>query len=232
MNYYENVTVIIPALNEEKSIAKVLDAIPDWVNEIIVTDNASKDETAKIASAKGARVITEKFKGYGDACYRGIEQARFARIIVFLDADFSDYPEKMSLLVDPIVEGKAHMVIGSRTLGLAQKGSLTPQQYWGNKLACFLIGLIWGKQYTDLGPFRAVSAEALHQLNMRDRGYGWTVEMQIRAIQEGLDVMEVPVNYRKRIGKSKISGTITGTLMAGTIIIKTIFSAAMFGKSR
>ena len=225
----KNISVVIPALNEEHSIGKVIAAIPSWVNQIVVADNESTDATAEVAVSAGATVITESMKGYGEACFRGIENAHDAAIIVFLDADFSDHPEEMALLVDPIIEGKAQLVIGSRTLGVAQNGSLTPQQYFGNAFACFLIKMIWGKTYTDLGPFRAISASALHKIKMRDRGFGWTVEMQIRAIQEGMTVQEVPVSYRKRIGKSKISGTIKGTFMAGTIIIKTILSSALSG---
>lgn len=221
------VTVIIPALNEAQSIAKVISAIPDWVDDILVVDNGSTDATIQMAANAGATVMTEQQKGYGAACYLGVENTQNADIIVFIDADYSDHAEEMNSLVDPITDDRAHMVIGSRKLGRAQRGALTPQQRFGNGLACFLIKLFWGKSYTDLGPFRAISSSALRQINMQDRGFGWTVEMQIRAIQEDMTVLEVPVRYRKRIGKSKISGTVKGTVMAGTIILKTIFVAVL-----
>ena len=231
MRNEKTVAVIIPAFNEEKSIAKVISAIPEWVDDVLVVDNGSTDATIQKAEDAGATVITEPQKGYGAACYRGIEKMQGADIIVFLDADYSDYPEEMHRLVDPITEGRVQMVIGSRALGKAERGSLTPQQRYGNALACFLIKLFWAKSYTDLGPFRAISSTALRQINMQDRGFGWTVEMQIRAIQEDMNVLEVPVPYRKRIGKSKISGTVRGTIMAGTVILKTIFVAALKKKN-
>ena len=231
MRNQKTVAVIIPAFNEEQSIAKVISAIPEWVDDVLVVDNGSTDQTIQRAEHAGAKVISEPQKGYGAACYRGIEEMQNADIIVFLDADFSDHPDKMYLLVDPITEGRVQIVIGSRTLGKVERGALTPQQRYGNGLACFLIKLFWGKSYTDLGPFRAISSTALRQINMQDRGFGWTVEMQIRAIQEGMNVLEVPVPYRKRIGKSKISGTVKGTIMAGTVILKTIFVAALKKKN-
>lgn len=231
MRNQKTVAVIIPAFNEEQSIAKVISAIPKWVDDVLVVDNGSTDQTIQRAEHAGAKVISEPQKGYGAACYRGIEEMQNADIIVFLDADFSDHPDKMYLLVDPITEGRVQIVIGSRTLGKVERGALTPQQRYGNGLACFLIKLFWGKSYTDLGPFRAISSTALRQINMQDRGFGWTVEMQIRAIQEGMNVLEVPVPYRKRIGKSKISGTVKGTIMAGTVILKTIFVAALKKKN-
>lgn len=231
MRNNKTVAVIIPAFNEEQSIAKVISAIPNWVDDVLVVDNGSTDQTIQMAADTRANVITERQKGYGAACYRGVEQIHEADIIVFLDADFSDYPEEMHLLVDPIAEDKAQMVIGSRTLGKAERGALTPQQRYGNALACFLIKLFWGKSHTDLGPFRAILSTALRQIDMQDRGFGWTVEMQIRAIQEGMDVLEAPVGYRKRIGKSKISGTVTGVIMAGTVIIKTILVATLIKKN-
>ena len=230
MRNKKTVAVIIPAFNEEQSIAKVISAIPSWVDDVLVVDNGSTDQTIQMARHTRAKVITEQQKGYGAACYRGIEEMQAADIIVFLDGDFSDYPEEMHSLVDPITEDQVQMVIGSRALGEVEPGALTPQQRYGNALACFLIKLFWGKRHTDLGPFRAISSAALRQIDMQDRGFGWTVEMQIRAIQEGMNVLEVPVRYRKRIGKSKISGTITGVIMAGTVIIKTIFVAALTKK--
>ena len=231
MRNEKTVAVIIPAFNEEQSIAKVIGAIPEWVDDVLVVDNGSTDATIQKAEHAGATVITEPQKGYGAACYRGIEKMQGADIIVFLDADYSDHPEDMHRLVDPITEGCVQMVIGSRALGKVERGALTPQQRYGNALACFLIKLFWGKSYTDLGPFRAISSKALRQVNMQDRGFGWTVEMQIRAIQEDMNVLEVPVPYRKRIGKSKISGTVRGTIMAGTVILKTIFVAALKKKN-
>lgn len=231
MRNQKMVAVIIPAFNEEQSIAKVISAIPEWVDDVLVVDNGSTDATIQKAEHAGATVITEPQKGYGAACYRGIEKMQDADIIVFLDADYSDHPEEMHRLVDPIAEGRVQLVIGSRTLGKVERGALTPQQRYGNALACFLIKLFWAKSYTDLGPFRAISSKALRQINMQDRGFGWTVEMQIRAIQEELNVLEVPVPYRKRIGKSKISGTVKGTVMAGTVILKTIFVAALKKKN-
>jgi len=226
------VGVVIPALNEEKSIGKVVASVPDWVDDIVVVDNGSTDATAEIAANCGASVVAENEAGYGAACHRGIAHIDDADIIVFVDGDLSDYPEEMHLLVEPIADGHAQLVIGSRTLGTAQRGSLTPQQRFGNAFACFLIHRIWGKKYSDLGPFRAIAVDALKQINMRDRGYGWTVEMQVRAVQEGMAVMEVPVRYRKRIGKSKISGTVKGTVLAGFTIISTIVTAALSGPGR
>lgn len=226
------VGVVIPALNEEQSIGKVVASIPDWVDDIVVVDNGSTDATAEVAANCGASVVAENEAGYGAACQRGIAHIGNADIIIFVDGDLSDYPEEVHLLVEPIADGHAELVIGTRTLGTAQRGSLTPQQRFGNAFACFLIHRIWGKKYSDLGPFRAIAADALKQINMRDRGYGWTVEMQVRAVQEGMAVVEVPVRYRKRIGKSKISGTVRGTVLAGFTIISTIVTAAFSGPGR
>ncbi len=224
-----NVTTIIPALNEEASIGKVIAAIPDWVNEIIVVDNGSGDNTAQVARAAGAKVVSEPRRGYGQACQRGLAQVTASDVIVFLDADYSDYPAEMNLLVEPILSGQADMVVGSRTLLGNPRDSLTPQQRAGNLLACALIHLIWRTPYTDLGPFRAISRSALELLDLRDRGFGWTVEMQVKASQQKLRVREVPVSYRRRIGQSKISGTLKGTILAGTKIIYVIL-AAMIGQ--
>lgn len=229
------VAVIIPALNEKGSIGKVLDAIPDWVDLTVVVDNGSEDGTAEVAVRHGANVVAESARGYGAACLKGIaslEEFGAPDIVVFLDADYSDYPEEMERLADPILEGRADMVIGSRSLGRAEPGALTPQQRFGNWLATFLLRLIWGARYTDLGPFRAISYAALGMLDMQDRNYGWTVEMQIRGARRGLRGIEVPVSYRKRIGVSKISGTVRGVLAAGSKILSTIFvhaAASLFG---
>lgn len=220
-----HITTIIPALNEEASIGKVIAAIPDWVNEIIVVDNGSSDNTAQVARETGATVISEPRRGYGQACQRGLAHVEASDVIVFLDADYSDYPDEMDLLVEPILSGQADMVVGSRTLLGNPCDSLTPQQRAGNRFACALIHLIWRTRYTDLGPFRAISRSALELLDLRDRDFGWTVEMQVKASQRKLCVREVPVSYRRRIGQSKISGTLKGTVLAGTKIIYVILTA-------
>lgn len=226
------IAVIIPALNEEQSIGRVVSALPRWVDDVIVVDNGSTDRTAEIARAHGARVVGEPVRGYGMACLSGIAALEDPDIVVFMDGDFSDDPEDMSLLVDPIISGEADLVIGSRTRGQREPGSLTPQARFGNWLACVLIRLFWNITYTDLGPFRAIRASRLKRLGMRDRDYGWTVEMQIKAAREGLRVREVPVSYRRRIGESKVSGTLKGALAAGVKILSTIFLAAVDSRSR
>ena len=222
------VDVIIPAFNEELSIHKVLLDIPkDLVREIVVVNNNSTDNTRKVAEEHGARVVDETSKGYGYACLKGIEyltaKTEKPDIVVFLDADYSDYPDQLNCLVDPIKLKEKDLVIGSRVLGIAEKNSLTIQQRFGNWLATRLIHLFYGFRYTDLGPFRAIDFNKLLDLEMNDTTYGWTVEMQLKAIKNKLRIMEVPVNYRKRIGVSKISGTIKGTLLAGYKILSTIF---------
>jgi glycosyltransferase involved in cell wall biosynthesis len=221
------VAVIIPMLNEEQSISKVILAIPRWVDDIIVVDNGSTDRSAEVALAHGARVVQEPRRGYGSACLAGIDALRDPDVVVFLDGDLSDYPEEMATLVDPIANGKSDMVIGSRVLGQREPGALAPQAQFGNWLACRLIRLFWKVRYTDLGPFRAVRYPMLKSLCMRDRDYGWTVEMQVKAARDGIKVLEVPVSYRRRIGKSKISGTVKGALGAGVKILFTIFLAAI-----
>jgi rSAM/selenodomain-associated transferase 2/rSAM/selenodomain-associated transferase 1 len=221
------ISVIIPALNEEESIGRVLSAIPDWVDEVVVVDNGSTDSTPFVARRSGAKVIFEPRRGYGSACLTGIGALEETDIVVFLDGDFSDRPEEMPRLVDPIAAREADMVIGSRMLGNREPGALTPQAIFGNRLACTLIRLFWNVEHTDLGPFRAIDYNALERLRMRDPDYGWTVEMQIRAAAEGLRVIEVPVSYGKRIGRSKVSGTFRGVLGAGTKILSTIFLSAL-----
>ncbi len=218
-----NIAVVIPALNEAASIGKVIADIPDWVDDIVVADNGSDDGTGEAAQENGARVVVEPERGYGAACLAGIAALDDPDIVVFLDADYSDHPEETDRLVDPILEGRADLAIGSRALGNVEPGALTIQQRFGNWLATRLVRLFWKAKYTDLGPFRAIRFESLKALGMRDRNYGWTVEMQIRAARIGLIGIEVPVSYRKRIGKSKISGTVKGVFSAGYKILATIF---------
>jgi glycosyltransferase involved in cell wall biosynthesis len=196
----------------------------DLVDEVIVIDNASTDETADNASAAGATVVRETRKGYGFACLAGIEAARSRRpdVIVFLDGDYSDHPDELPLLLAPIRNGEADLVIGSRMTGHREPGAMLPQALAGNRLACALMRLIWGARFTDLGPFRAIRFEALEALEMQDETYGWTIEMQIKAVRAGLRCTEVPVSYRRRIGVSKITGTVSGTLKASWKILWTI----------
>lgn len=219
--------VVIPAFNEASAIAKVLGEIPDWADHIVVADNGSRDATADIARSCGADVVFEPESGYGAACLAGIDRVKHYDVIVFLDGDYSDFPGQMDRLVDPIVTGTADLVIGSRRLGRAAAGALTPQQRFGNWLACRMIKLFWGVTYTDLGPFRAIRTSALRDIGMQDRAFGWTVEMQLKAIQHDLTVQEVPTDYRARIGHSKISGTVRGTILAGYAILGTIFRTAL-----
>ncbi len=221
------VAVIIPAFNEADAIGKVIRDIPDFADTIIVADNNSTDDTATIAARLGAVVVGEPEAGYGAACLKGISAAGDHQILVFMDGDYADRGHDMESLIEPIATGTADLVIGSRTLGRSERGALTPQQRWGNWLACTLIRLFWGKQYTDLGPYRAISAPALERISMQDRAFGWTVEMQLKAILFSLRTVEVPVSYHKRIGVSKISGTVRGTLLAGRAILGTIFSTAV-----
>jgi glycosyltransferase involved in cell wall biosynthesis len=227
-----NIAVVIPAFNEARAIASVVRAIPAWVDRIVVADNASTDATGALAAEAGAHVVREEEPGYGAACLAGIRSAHDADLVVFVDGDYSDHPEDMADLVDPILEGRAEMVIGSRALGAREPGALTPQQILGHWLATRLIRLIWGARYTDLGPFRAIRRTALDRLGMADRNYGWTVEMQIRAAEAGLKTLEVPVRYRRRIGVSKVSGTLKGTVMAGTKILYVIGRHAVRGRRR
>ena len=226
---FENarIAVVIPALNEEASIGQVIEAIPDWVDDIVVADNGSTDRTAAVATSAGARVVDEPRKGYGQACLTALAALHACEIVVFVDGDLSDYPEQMDRLVTPIARNEADMVIGSRVRGRRERGALTPQARFGNWLSCRLIRLFWNVTYTDLGPFRAIRMSCLQRLRMQDRDYGWTVEMQVKAAQVGLRAIEVPVDYRKRIGQSKVSGTIKGVVSAGTKILGTILLAAI-----
>ncbi|MBK9640090.1 MAG: glycosyltransferase family 2 protein [Saprospiraceae bacterium] len=224
------IDVITPALNEEKAIASVIKDVPsNLVRYFIVCDNGSKDRTIEIARSLGAVVVSEPERGYGAACLKGIEflnnlpVTEQPDIVVFIDADYSDYPEEIPELIRPILENKADLVIGSRVLGNAERGSLNFVQRFGNALATLLIRCIYGYQFTDLGPFRAIKFKTLQTLGMKDRNYGWTVEMQIRAAKLKIRATEVPVNYKNRIGKSKVSGTVKGSILAGYKIIYTIF---------
>ena len=218
------ISVIIPVFNEQDAIEKVIGDIPDHLpTEIIVVDNGSTDQTAKLAAAMGARIVRENRRGYGSACLAGIAATNDPDIVVFLDGDYSDHPNEMPDLIAPILENRADLVIGSRTLGNSEPGALMIQARFGNRLATSLIKILFGVSYTDLGPFRAIRYLALLDLNMRDKTFGWTVEMQVKAAKQALKIQEVPVSYRKRIGVSKITGTLKGTLKAGWKILFTIF---------
>ena len=218
------ISVIIPVFNEQDAIEKVIGDIPSHLpTEIIVVDNGSTDQTAKLAAAMGARIVRENRRGYGSACLAGIAATNDPDIVVFLDGDYSDHPNEMPDLIAPILENRADLVIGSRVLGNSEPGALMIQARFGNRLATSLIKILFGVSYTDLGPFRAIRYRALMDLNMRDKTFGWTVEMQVKAAKQALKIQEVPVSYRKRIGVSKITGTIEGTLKAGWKILFTIF---------
>ena len=216
---YSGVVVVIPALNEEASLPLVLGDIPP-VGAVLVVDNGCSDRTAEVAREGGAEVVFEPRRGYGSACQAGIRRARQlgAEVLVILDADHSDHADELPLLVDPILRGEADMVLGDRTR-LAEPGSLFPQQRYGNLLATALIKRVTGHAYADMGPFRAVRMSAVDAMALEDLNYGWNVEMQIKVIRHGLRVREVPVHYRPRVGVSKISGTVKGTLRAGAKIL-------------
>ncbi len=225
------IDVIIPAFNEENSVGKVVHALPkELVREVIVVNNNSNDRTEEMARNAGATVLRESEQGYGAACLKGMEyiarkkQEDQPDIVAFIDADYSDYPEELSLLIDKIEEGY-DMVIGSRALGEQEKGSMMPHQQFGNWLATRLIRILYGVRFTDLGPFRAIRYSRLLELEMADRNYGWTVEMQVKAARKKLKCTEIAVRYRKRIGKSKVTGTIKGSVGAGYKILYTIFKS-------
>ncbi|CAN5627484.1 glycosyltransferase family 2 protein [soil metagenome] len=224
------VSVVIPALNEENPIANVVRAVPrELVDEVIVVDNRSTDQTAEIARAAGARVITEPQRGYGRACRAGVRAlADDCEIVVFLDGDGSDCPEVMGKLVQPITAGTHDFVIGSRTRGEREHGSMNFQQLFAGRIAGLLMRLLYGVRYTDMCPFRAIRREALDKLGMREETYGWNLEMQMRAARSGLRILEVPVNHRRRTGgESKVSGTLRGTFLAGGRILMTLARVAM-----
>ncbi|MDP5170238.1 MAG: glycosyltransferase family 2 protein [Bacteroidia bacterium] len=225
-----NIYVIIPAFNEEESITKVVKDIPaGLVREVIVCSNGSTDRTEANARAAGATVVVEPRKGYGFACLKGMahlaakQGADRPDIVVFLDGDYSDYPEQMPELIAEILNDKADLVIGSRALGNREKGSMMPQQIFGNWLATTLIKLLYRVEFSDLGPFRAITYDALLAIDMQDTTFGWTVEMQVKAAKLRLRCSEVPMMYRQRIGVSKVTGTVRGTIMAGYKILWTIF---------
>lgn len=221
------IKVIIPAYNEQDSIAKVINDIPKYVNEIIVISNNSTDNTEINAKNAGATVLKETRKGYGYACLKGMDyiskQTIKPEIIVFLDGDYSDYPEQLTALIAPILENNIDLVIGARVKELREKGAVTPQQIFGNWLATFLMKVLFKAKFTDLGPFRAIKYNKLLTLKMQDKTYGWTVEMQLKALKQNLSYTEVSMKYRNRIGVSKVSGTIKGSIFAGIKILGWIF---------
>jgi len=220
-----SVLVLIPAFNEARAIGQVIGDLPErLVDEVVVVNNASTDATERRARRAGATVVRESQQGYGAACLRGIEYAktRDPDIVVFLDGDYSDHPEEMPALVAPIANDEADFVVGSRIRGESEPGALLPQAQVGNRLACSLMRSVWGADYTDLGPFRAIRFRDLLALDMQDQTFGWTIEMQIKAMEAGLRVKEVPVSYRRGIGASKITGTLSGTVKASTKILWTI----------
>ncbi len=221
------VNVIIPALNESAAISKVIGDIPDFVQEIIVVDNGSTDTTAEMAKNAGATVLHESKKGYGRACLKGLDYLKNSDqktdIVVFLDGDYSDYPEQMSDVIAPITDNNMDFVLGSRKKNLSEKGAMQPQQRFGNWLATRLMTLFFNSKFTDLGPFRAIKYEVLNSLDMRDQTYGWTVEMQLKILKQKFTYCEIPVKYRNRIGVSKVSGTLKGTIFAGVKILSWIF---------
>ena len=223
----KRIGVVIPALDEEAAIGRVVDAVPGRVDEVIVVNNGSTDATAAVARAHGARVVDESRRGYGVACRTGIDALDDSEVVVFLDGDFSDRPEQMARLVDPIVEDRADFVLGNRVCEERHGHPMTRLQRMGNRLACGLINGLWRARYSDLGPFRAIRRSALQSLQLRDRNYGWTVEMQIKAVRHGLRVLEVNTSYRHRIGCSKISGTFRGAVGAGAKILFVIFRSSV-----
>ena len=221
-----SIGVIIPAYNEAAAIAKVIAELPPQVNEVVVVDNNSTDSTASIAKAAGATVLSEKRKGYGYACLKGLDYFRKntpPEIVVFLDGDYSDYPEELTHLIAPISSNTVDFVVGARVKEKREQGALTPQQIFGNWLACFLMKILFNARFTDLGPFRAIRWDTLERLQMSDKTYGWTIEMQLKILRHKIPYKEIAVSYKKRIGVSKVSGTVKGTIFAGAKIIGWIF---------
>jgi glycosyltransferase involved in cell wall biosynthesis len=229
MDSEQRISVIIPALNEGQSIAKVIADLPPFVNDIIVVDNGSTDGTSAKARLAGATVLYEGRRGYGHACLCGLDHLRSigTDIVVFIDGDYSDHPDELPIVVAPILSGTADFVVGSRMMGNRELGALLPQAIFGNWLATRIIDFMWSVKFTDLGPFRAIRMSSLLLLKMEDRTYGWTVEMQIKAAKQSLRCAEVAVGYRRRLGKSKISGTLSGTLKASARILYTLFRHAL-----
>lgn len=221
------VGVVIPTRNEAAALPAVLSAIPDWVAAVVVADYKSTDGTPEVARKFGATVVAEQRPGYGRACLSGLAALPAVDIVVFVDGDASDDLSQMRALVEPIACGETEFVLASRNAGLAERGSLTPQQLFGNWLACSLMRLFWGARFSDLGPFRAIRREALDRLAMRDENYGWTIEMQVKALKSGLRYREVPARYHRRIGTSKVSGTLSGSVKAGVKILTIIFREAL-----
>jgi len=218
----ESVACVIPALNEEQALPLVLREIPrPLVKRVVVADNGSTDRTAEVAREHGAEVVCERERGYGAACLKALAHlaADPPDVVVFLDGDYSDHPSELPLLLEPIANGEAELVIGSRARGARERGALSAQQQVGNAIACTALRLLYGVRYTDLGPFRAIRWDALRALGMCDRDYGWTVEMQIKAARQGMAYGEVPVSYRRRVGVSKVSGTVKGSVSAGAKIL-------------
>ena len=221
------ISVVIPVLNEQESIERVLADLPELlINEVIVVDNGSTDQTAQLARDAGARVVQEPRRGYGSACLRGIASADRPDIIAFVDGDYSDHPEEMTRVLAPILGGHADFCVGSRVLGNREPGAIPPQARFGNWLATTLISALFGADFTDLGPFRAIRTETLRKIDTQDTTFGWTVEMQVKAALLRVRTAEVPISYRKRIGASKITGTLQGTIKAGWKILFTIFKHA------
>lgn len=220
-----DIRVVIPVLNERKSLPKVLRDIPLEPERIVVVDNGSTDGSGQVAREFGATVVEQPRRGYGSACLAGLDHIRReggCDVVAFVDADYSDYPDQMPRVVEPIFNEGVDLVVGSRMLGQRQRGALAPQAYWGNKLAVFLLRWLYGVEFTDLGPFRAMRWSSMELIGMKDRDYGWTVEMQLKAARAGLRCKEVPVDYRRRIGRSKITGTVSGTVLASYKILFTI----------
>ena len=223
----QHIKVIIPAYNEADSIAKVINDIPSIVNEIIVVSNNSTDNTEVNATKAGATVLQEPRKGYGYACLKGMKYIANQKIkpesIVFLDGDYSDFPEQLIELITPIIEENIDFVLGARVKEKREKGSMTPQQIFGNWLATYLMKILFKSSFKDLGPFRAIKYDKLIALKMEDKTYGWTIEMQLKALKQKFSYLEVPVKYRNRIGTSKVSGTLKGSILAGIKILNWIF---------
>lgn len=223
---------MIPALDEEASVGLVVRALPADVDRVVVVDNGSRDKTAEVARAAGAEVVSEPRRGYGQACLAGIAAAPDADVYAFVDADFSDYPEQLAAVQAPILAGDADMVIGSRNRGRRLPGAHPWHAVLGTRLCVGLMNALFGSRATDLGPLRAIRADALRRLAMADRNYGWTVEMQVKAALLGLRVSEVPVDYRPRIGRSKVSGTLLGSVKAGAKILSVLFRHAFLRGAR